>query len=256
MTMGACPELGQPAVGYMTPTAVRELLDRQTTLIRLAVHEMRRPLAVARGHLSMVADGTFGALPAQADPSLQAMAAAVQEMSALLDGLVAVARIEDGVAQIRRQRCRIGRIATGSAAAVEVEARDRHVAIEQRGPDVEADVDPDHLRIALVNLLANAIHHSPAGSTVTLSIADADGAVTIAVSDCGPGIAPEDTEHVFEPWYRGSHASEGLGLGLWIVRRIVHWHGGRVTLQSRPGHGSTFGIVLPPPQRRLSGSVT
>jgi signal transduction histidine kinase len=245
MMTGAGPELRQPAGDHLTPTAVRELLERQSALIRLTVHELRRPLAVARGHLSMVADGTFGALLQQADPSLHAMASAVQEMSALLDGLAAVARVEDGAAQLRRRRCSIRRIASGCAVSLDAEAEERRVAIEQHGPDVDADVDPDHLRIALVNLLANAVHHSPAGSTVTLSIAADGGALTIAVSDCGPGIAPDEAKQVFEPWYGSHGASEGLGLGLWIVRRIVDWHGGRVTVNSRRGHGATFAIVLP-----------
>ncbi len=245
MTMGACPELGQVAVGQLTPTAVRELLDRQSAFIRLTVHELRRPLAVAQGHLSMISDGTFGSIPEQADPSLQATASAVQEMGALVDGLAAVVRLDDGGAALRRQRCSLWRLAAGCMASVEANARDRHVALEQYGPDVDANVDPAHLRIAVLNLLGNAIQHSPAGSTVALSVAAADEAVTITVADRGPGIAAGEAEHVFEPWCQGQHASDGLGLGLWIVHRIVEWHGGRLTLESVPGRGSTFGIVLP-----------
>jgi signal transduction histidine kinase len=252
MTMGAWPEVGRPAVGQLTPTAVRELLDKQSAFIRLTVHELRRPLALAQGHLSMISDGTFGSIPEQADPSLQATASAVQEMGALVDGLAAVARLDDGAAPLRRQRCSLGRLAAGCMASVETEARDRHVALQQHGPDVDADVDPAHLRIALLNLLSNAIQHSPAGSTVALSVAVADEAVTITVADRGPGIAAGEADHVFEPWYQGQQASDGLGLGLWIVHRIVEWHGGRLTLESAPERGSTFGIVLP---RRGAGRV-
>jgi signal transduction histidine kinase len=245
MTTGACPDLGRLAVGHLTPTAVRELLDRQSAFIRLAVHELRRPLAMAQGHLSMISDGTFGSIPEEADPSLQATASAVQEMGALVDGLAAVARLDDGAASLHRRPCSLGRLAADCMASVEMEARYRHVALELHGPDVDADVDPAHLRIAVVNLLSNAIQHNPAGSSVALSVATATEAVTITVADRGPGIAAGDADHIFEPWYQGQQASDGLGLGLWIVHRIVEWHGGRVTLESAPGRGSTFGIVLP-----------
>lgn len=116
---------------------------------------------------------------------------------------------------------------------------------EQTVTDLEADVHPELLRIAVVNLLSNAIRHSATRSTVALSVAPAQGALTVAVTDRGPGIAAAEAEHVFEPWYRGQDASDGLGLGLWIVRRIVEWHGSRVMLDSTPSGGSTFSIVLP-----------
>jgi signal transduction histidine kinase len=134
---------------------------------------------------------------------------------------------------------------TGAIDAVELEARSRRVGVECGGPDVLAYVDIERLRIALVNLLSNAIQHSPPGSTVRAAIQPEENALTIAVSDEGHGIAPADTASIFDAWHHGSGSSGGLGLGLWIVSRIVEWHGGRITLNTAPGHGSTFSVILP-----------
>jgi signal transduction histidine kinase len=232
----------------LTPTAVRELLDRQSALLRLTVHELRRPQVVVKGWLSMIVDGSLGSpvVHAQFDQALAAMAGAVQEMATLTDGLAAVAQQDDGMVDVLRYRpCRLQSVVADAVAAVEPEARSRQVSIEQGGPQVAARLDPDRLRIALVNLLGNAVRHSPSGSTVTVAVQAEAGAVTIAVSDEGPGIPPEVAEHIFDPWYRGPSDSDGLGLGLWIVRRIVEWHRGRVTVYTTPGHGSTFCVVLP-----------
>jgi signal transduction histidine kinase len=230
----------------LTPTAVREVLEHQSVLLRLTVHELRRPLTAMNGWLSMIQDGSVGSLPvsAPAEQALAAMAGAVQEMATLVDGLAAVARQDDQVDVLRRRPYGLRRVIAAAVAAVEQEARARQVNVGQDGPEVEANVDPDRLRIALVNLITNAIRHSPAGSTVKVAVQQEPGAVTIAVSDDGPGILPADAEHIFDPWYQGAGATDGLGLGLWIVSRIAEWHRGRVTVDSTPGHGSTFSVVL------------
>lgn len=232
----------------LTPTAVRELLERQSAFLRLTVHELRGPLSVVNGYLAMVRDGSLGTMPESSmlPVALDTMAASVQAMEALVDGLAAVARQDDGANAFRRQPSRLERVVAGAVAAVDLEARARQVRVERRGVEVEVEVEvnPDLLGIALRNLLSNAIQHSPAASAVVVSMDADDAAATIAVIDEGPGISSADAERVFDPWQR-ARQSEGLGLGLWIVRRIAEWHGGRVTLETTSAHGSTFAITLP-----------
>ncbi len=243
-----CLQLAVPSeTELLTPTAVRERLEHQSVLLRLTVHELRRPLTVVDGWISMIRDGSVGPPleSQQAEQGLAVMAGAVREMAALLDGLAAVAMHDDHGGVLRRQSCRLRRVIASALAAVEHEARAHKVVVAPNGADVEAELDPDRVRIALVNLISNAIRYSPAGSTVEVATRPAADEVTITVSDHGPGILPADVEHIFEPWYQSSDASSGLGLGLWIVRRIVEWHRGRVTVESAPGHGSTFSVVLP-----------
>lgn len=100
---------------------------------------------------------------------------------------------------------------------------------------------------ALLNLVANAIQHTPPGGSVTITLAQDERRVTLIVRDSGPGIAPEDLPYVFERFYRGDRAKRttGAGLGLAIVRWVAGAHGGHATVTSRPGEGTTFTIVLP-----------
>jgi two-component system phosphate regulon sensor histidine kinase PhoR len=110
-------------------------------------------------------------------------------------------------------------------------------------------VDADAMTQALVNLLDNAVKYSGASREITLRLGQRDEWVTVAVSDNGIGIPEEDQEKVFERFHRVStglvHDVKGSGLGLAIVKHIVEAHGGKVTVESRPGRGTTFTIHLP-----------
>lgn len=110
------------------------------------------------------------------------------------------------------------------------------------------DIDPDRLAQVLGNLLSNAIKYTPAHGSVSISAGMENHYVWIRISDTGPGIAPEEWEHIFEPFYRshpGRRFPQGLGLGLTIAQDLVTAHGGRLDLQSESGHGSHFTIWLP-----------
>ena len=233
----------------LTPTEVRQLLELQTRRLLFTLHELRRPLTVANANLDMLLDETFWSSPAAVRASLRQAMGAIHEMCALADGLAVVARIEKGVDAPRRERSDLHRLALDAASSVEFAAISREVRVELRAASdaLEVDVDPDQLRVAIVNLLSNAVDHSPPGSRVTLRFGIDERAVRIAVTDDGPGIGATDLERVFEPWYRGSNGSDsgGLGLGLWIVREIAEWHGGSVMLENSPARGATFSIVLP-----------
>jgi two-component system OmpR family sensor kinase len=193
----------------------------------------------------MISDGSLGPASKEMAKAMLAMASSVEEMAALIDGLAEVARQDDKADSPRRRRCALRRVVASAVDSVELEARSRRVHVECRGPDVLVSVDIDRLRIALVNLLSNAIQHSPPSSTVRATIQLAENAVSIAISDEGHGIPPGDTGRVFDAWHHGSGSSGGLGLGLWIVSRIVDWHGGQVKLDTEPGRGSTFTVILP-----------
>ena len=99
-----------------------------------------------------------------------------------------------------------------------------------------------------MNLLANALKYSSPKTGVVLGAAMAEGEVTVSVTDRGSGIAPEDEPHIFDRFYRagGARKSEGLGLGLYIVRMLVEAHGGRVWVDTQVARGTTFYFTLPP----------
>jgi signal transduction histidine kinase len=128
--------------------------------------------------------------------------------------------------------------------------RDRFAAvgIELRSEieDVHIQGDAVRLRQIVSNLLSNALKFTPSGGQVTISVAGREGSAFLEVRDTGPGIQPDEIERVFDRFYRGSSVrAGGSGIGLAVVRDLVRAHGGEVSVESEPGAGSRFLVVLP-----------
>jgi signal transduction histidine kinase len=110
--------------------------------------------------------------------------------------------------------------------------------------------DPDRLKQVFINLISNAIHYTPTGGNVYLTLSKSEDKAKVIVRDTGPGIPPEDLPHVFDRFYRGEKSrtrskSGGFGLGLSIAYWIVDTHGGRIEVDSQEGQGTTFCVYLP-----------
>jgi two-component system phosphate regulon sensor histidine kinase PhoR len=133
----------------------------------------------------------------------------------------------------------------------EAKAAAKHISLEVTCPDaLRANLNAPLLEQALVNLIDNAVKFSPAHSTVRVEAQETGGEIVIRVMDQGGGIPPEHLDRIFERFYRidagRSRKVGGTGLGLAIVKHIAQAHGGRVTVESTPGPGSTFALHLPP----------
>jgi signal transduction histidine kinase len=168
----------------------------------------------------------------------------MQRLQRLMDDLLDVGRIEQGLFAIQRQPVNLADLARDSADGV----RSPRFEIAVDAPDeLVAEADLNRLRQALENLLSNARKHA-AGSRVVVAVGQeqrVDGTWAILkVQDQGPGIAPEVQQQLTERFVRG-HGSRGLGLGLYLVRGIAEAHGGTLTVESRLGRGTTFQIALP-----------
>jgi signal transduction histidine kinase len=114
------------------------------------------------------------------------------------------------------------------------------------GCNIEGDAE--RLERVVMNLFSNALKYSPPRTRVTVRVAPKSSHAELTVSDQGPGIAKEDLPVIFQPFGRGRSAdtlAEGAGMGLYVVKQIVGAHGGRIEVQSKPGHGTTFLIELP-----------
>jgi signal transduction histidine kinase len=129
---------------------------------------------------------------------------------------------------------------------------DKGVTFEVKLPcDNECQVNADarRLRWAIINLVRNAWQYTPEGGQVTLQLAAHDGEVVLDVVDTGVGISPQDQRRLFSRFFRASNVSDdqvrGLGLGLYVTKAIIEAHGGKITLVSTPGTGSTFSVILP-----------
>ena len=161
--------------------------------------------------------------------------------------LLESARGEAGYLELRPARVDMGRVAREAVELAGAAHPSHRVELAQPSEPIEVGADAVRLQQVLDNLLQNAIKYSPEGSRVRVTLSADDREAAISVADEGAGIPPEDLPLLFTPFYRSKSAAgaPGAGLGLSVAQRIVLAHGGRIDVQSRPGSGSTFTVVLP-----------
>lgn len=226
-------------------------LERQQELVRIrdeilgvVSHDLRSPLTT----IALSAQLIDGSPPDEQKEHVQTIVAATRRMERLIHDLLDVTRAEQGKLSIRRD-------AIDPAAVVrDVVASQQPIAASQQiefKTSIAGDLpricgDADRLAQALTNLIGNAFKFTPAGGVVHLAVAARDGKVRFEVSDTGPGIAPGDLPHLFEPfWQAKKTAHLGAGLGLKITRAIVEAHDGSIEVTNRAGGGACFRIELP-----------
>ncbi len=240
-------------------TAVRELEAHQEDLLRTVSHDLRSPLAAMRLQAQRLRrnlekietpDGTLR--------GLDSIVRAADRMGRMIEDLVDSERLSAGKVALASRpvdlRERVCELVGGSAAGIDPARLDLELPAEL--PAVFGD--PARIDRILTNLLTNAFKYSPETSRVRVGAAARNGAVELWVADRGQGIAPEDQAKLFTRYFRARNArADGLGLGLYITRMLVEAHGGRISLESRPGEGTTFRFTLPVAARgEAYGSVS
>jgi signal transduction histidine kinase len=226
------------------------LLELDGAFTSLTTHELRRPVATIRGYLAMIHEGSFGEIPEALQQPLRHIAATSEEMARLINSLALVARVEDGADALDCRETLLAPLVRDAVRAVTPDAEMKRVEITQRiDSEVSARADGEPLTIAIINLISNAIKYSPEGSSVHVALERWGSHARITVRDEGPGIPREDSERVFDRYYRSEAGRvagiPGMGLGLPIVRRIAELHRGRVVLETGPPGGATFRLLLP-----------
>lgn len=213
-------------------TAQRQLLDD-------VGHELRTPITIVQGHLELQDSHD----PADVG-SVRAVALdELDRMRLLVDDLVTLAGAERPEF-VKPRPLEIGQL-TDDVLDKARTLGDRRWVVDSRAEHMWS-LDPKRMTQAWLQLAANAVKFSPAGSTIAVGSRAASGQLRLWIRDEGAGIAPEDQGRIFERFARGANGTraEGSGLGLTIVNAIAHAHGGRVELASAPGQGSTFTIVI------------
>jgi len=172
-----------------------------------------------------------------------------------VDDLLRLARADAGNVQLESREFYFGDLLRDCCRSLQALAAARGVAVECSAPeDAPYRGDEELLHRLAMNLLDNAIRHTPPGGRVEVSLETAASDFRIRVSDTGTGIAPKALPHIFERFYRGDAARSrqdgGFGLGLAIVKWAAESHGGSVAVRSQPGAGSTFTVILPRPSAR------
>ena len=225
------------------------LAELRAQFVSSVSHELKTPLTAIRMFAETLQSGRLDA-PMRAD-YLETIVNESERLTRLLNNVLDFSRIEQGVKAYQRQRASLADI-------VRLAARTMTYPLAQQGFVIEVDadetlppvdVDADALEQAILNLLTNAVKYSGESRRIELQLARDGADAVISVRDRGIGISPADQQHIFEKFYRApgpaAERISGTGLGLTIVDHIVQAHGGRVTVESSPGHGSTFAVRLP-----------
>jgi signal transduction histidine kinase len=222
------------------------LLASQKEFIAHAAHELRSPLTLLYGELTLVSRR-----PRDADVYRQAIDEALdatRRLKALAEDLLTLARIGASSPEDGREEVLTRKVVEESARVVAGEAAARGVDLHIDGDARAINGRRQDLERLFRNLLENAVRHSPQGGRVAAEVGEDDGAVIITVTDDGPGVDESDRDRIFEPFYRGPReAAEnrpGTGLGLAIARSIARSHGGDLTLTPGRQGGAQFVVRL------------
>ncbi|BDG03078.1 sensor histidine kinase [Anaeromyxobacter oryzae] len=224
----------------VTIARLRERTEQRDDLLRAVSHDLRTPLQV----VLLKASRLVRTAPEEHGRAARSIIGASRRMDRMLRDLADSARSESGQLALARQpvalHAAVAELLGEADGALEA-GRVSNAVSPELPP---ADADPDRLERILVNLVGNALKYST--GPVTVGAARHGAELRVFVRDAGPGIAPEDQARIFERYVRGGAVrQEGLGLGLFIVRRLVEAHGGRIWVESAPPEGSTFSFTLP-----------
>ncbi len=212
----------------------RQIEDARRQMVAAVSHDLRTPLASLRLLVEAIDDGV--ATGKTRERYLREMRAHVEALTTLIDDLFELSRIEAGEISWTMERIELGQLIGDAVAAMRAPAEARGVALTAELPadEVPARANAEKVQRVLLNLIQNAIRHTPADGSVTVRARAAAGGVEVEVADDGEGISAADGERVFEAFYRSDEArsEDGAGLGLAISRAIVEAHGGRIWLEN------------------------
>jgi len=218
--------------------------------LSIVSHELRTPLSAVLGWASMLRSRTLDA--ARSARAVEAIYNNATRQTQLIDELLDVSRIVAGRITLDARDVDLADIVGGAVEAVLPTAEGRGVAIRFEPPetDVVVSADPRRLEQVFVNLLGNAVKFTPQGGTITVTAATSGGSVDVRVADTGRGISRAFLPQVFERFRQAdstaTRSAGGLGLGLFIARRLADAHGGSIRAESEgEGHGATFTVTLP-----------
>lgn len=236
---------------------LREELGRQagykSRLIATISHELKNPLTAIMGHLDLIQYDLEPGDPLA--PSAQAIERATGRMRRIVDDLLVLAELADPATVLDPVAVDLSGLVEEALDLQRMDVDGKGLATVWQPPPapVLAWGNPGELFRVCSNLISNAVKYTPDGGTVTVSVGATPSEVSLVVADTGIGVGEADQERLFQEFFRSTNpaalAIPGSGLGLSIVHNIVERHRGRIAVDSRPGHGATFTVTLPPAPR-------
>lgn len=247
-------ELANHARELQQDKAQLERLNQlKNTFLGMAAHDLRRPIGAVMSFLWLLREELAGAVSDETRGFFDQVMHLSEHMKRIVDDFLDLAVIESGRLQVVTASAMLSEIVGNACSMLAPIAGLRRVTLKvQCDPDIpKMLIDASKLEQVAVNIVSNAIEHTPEGSAVVVRGILGPDTVTVSVSDCGPGLTAEDMARVFEPFKQGQSrkaaGQRGTGLGLAISRMIVEAHRGRLWAESTPGRGATFLFSLPLP---------
>jgi PAS domain S-box-containing protein len=232
-------------------THLSEVSRLKSEFIAAASHELRTPLTSVQLGIHLLLESDAGPLDERQQEILQVCREDTARLDRLMRELLDLSTIESGAVSPQLVPTRPATLLADAVNPVRLQVEGRGLRLDVDVPlDLpEVAVDRSQIERVIGNLIMNAMRATPSGGSITVAAAGRGGEVAISVTDTGAGIPRDYLPRIFEPFVRVPHATGGgAGLGLTISRRIVEGHGGRITVQSEPGRGSTFTFTV-----RLAG---
>jgi two-component system, OmpR family, sensor kinase len=240
-------EVGQLINAFnRTLSRLESLFNTQRRFMADVGHELRTPLTVIKGNVELMRRFGFAD-----EESLAGIESEVDRLTRLVGDLLLLAQAESGKLPLDNRLVELDTLLLEALHQIKVLTREKMNLRLGEIDQVLVCGDQDRLKQVMVNLLGNAINHTPPGGEVVVSVSKEGDQAKLVISDTGPGIPPEDLPHIFERFYRGeksrtrSRDGKGFGLGLSIAYWIVQHHGGRIEVDSTLGKGATFCVWLP-----------
>lgn len=210
-------------------------------------HELRTPINALIGYNQLLQQGMFGELSERQQQAVENIARASNHLLDLINDVLDISKIEAGKIEVSPEATDVVELLTDTLTSIRPQAKEKQLELRVEVPDsVPLVTDPARVRQILLNLVSNAVKFTDDGF-VRVRVEEADQQVRISVTDTGPGIAPEHQERIFEEFEQVPTAVSrgGTGLGLPISKRLADLLGGTLEMESGPGEGSTFTLVLP-----------
>jgi two-component system sensor histidine kinase BaeS len=236
-------ELAQLAHSFNAMAAELErLFDARRELVAWASHDLRTPIASLQAMVEALEDGL-----ATPDEYLPALRQQVRTLSARVDDLFELARIDAGALTLELRDAELASLVDGCVDALAPEAARRGVRLETRVAPVRARCEPDKIERVLLNLVTNALRHTPSDGAVAVVVEPGDANIQVSVEDTGDGLEQGAERRMFERFWRGDRArsGDGAGLGLAIAQGLVEAHGGKIWAENRREGGARVSFTLP-----------
>jgi signal transduction histidine kinase len=224
-------------------TRLQEAEELERNFLMTVSHELRTPLTAIRGHVEALREGVAQDEASRSE-SLGVIAAEAARLERLVGDVLDLAKLDTRRFTLRHEEVDMGRLLERAYATFAEEARRREIDYRQViGARPVIIADGDRVLQIISNLLSNAFRWTPDGGRVELALDQENGTISVAVEDSGPGIPADEVDRIFRPFW--SRDGGGTGLGLAIARELATAHGGHILLDSEPGRGARFELVLP-----------